>query len=173
MNTFETDSIATRAGEGRALWFLDNLAIVRSPRAEGTAPVVIELLIPSGGSPPLHVHQDLDDAFLLLAGELAVQCGDARFRAGPGDYIAMPSGIPHTFRITSPEPAHMLLIHTDDSFLRFIEAVGQPTIERNLPAPLPAVRLEDLTRAMTDHGMTAIGPSMPTDLAFDIVASSR
>jgi len=172
MNTFDTDSIVTSAGEGRALWFLDNLAIVRSPRADGTAPVVIELLIPSGGSPPLHVHQDLDDAFLLLAGELAVQCGDARFRAGPGDYVAMPSGVPHTFRVTSPEPARMLLIHGDDSFLRFIEAVGEPAIERTMPTALPTVSLDDLTRAMTDHGMTNLGPSMPADLALDIVASN-
>jgi mannose-6-phosphate isomerase-like protein (cupin superfamily) len=173
MNTFDTDSIATRAGEGRALWFLDNLAIVRSPRVDGTAPVVIELLIPSGGSPPLHVHQELDDGFLLLAGELAVQCGDARFRAGPCDYVALPSGVPHTFRVTSREPGHMLLIHADDSFLRFMEAVGQPAVERTMPTVLPAVELEDLTRAMTDHGMTAVGPSMPVDLALDIVASNR
>jgi hypothetical protein len=64
----------------RALWFLDNLAIVRSPRVDDARPVVIELVIPSGGSPPLHVHKDLDDAFLLLAGELLIHVDDSFLR---------------------------------------------------------------------------------------------
>ena len=171
-STDNVDGIATRAGEGRALWFLDNLAIVRSPRVDGGRPVVIELVIPSGGSPPLHEHRDLDDGFLLLAGELAVQCGETRFRAGPGDYVALPRRVPHTFRVTSAEPARMLLIHGDDSFLRFIEAVGEPARERALPTAMPTVELQDLIQASDTHGMTTVGPSMPDDLAREILAAA-
>jgi len=35
-----------------AYWFLDTLAIVHSP----TPPLLIEVTVPAGGSPPLHVR---------------------------------------------------------------------------------------------------------------------
>ena len=46
---------ADAGAAGRAYWFLDTLAVVHS----ATPPLVIEVTVPPGGSPPLHVHDDL------------------------------------------------------------------------------------------------------------------
>jgi mannose-6-phosphate isomerase-like protein (cupin superfamily) len=46
-------------------------------RTDPDAPVVVaEGLLPSGASPPLHVHANLDDSFYLLDGRMVVRCGD-------------------------------------------------------------------------------------------------
>lgn len=141
---------------GTAYWFLDTLAVVHS----ATPPVVIEMTIPPGGSPPLHVHDDLDDCSYLLDGMLAVRCGERSFRADPGAYLPQPRGVPHTFRVLGSRPARMLLVHEDDSFLRLVRSLGVPARDRALPSGMAPVGIEKLERAFREVGVSAVGPSM-------------
>ena len=53
--------------------------------------------IPYLSGPPLHVHHEQDDTFFVLDGVLTVQAGDELFELGPGDFVTVPPGIPHTF----------------------------------------------------------------------------
>lgn len=153
--------ITSEAATSRAWWFLGTLAVLRNPIGAPRAPAVIELTIPPGGSPPLHVHQTLDDSFMLLEGEIVIRCGEQTLVAGPGTYVVLPSGVEHTFRVTSRAPARMLLVHADDSFLRFIETVGSPTNEHRLPPPGEFdLDIDALMRASADHGAPMIGPSL-------------
>ena len=106
---------------------------VRTPAAD-TSPAIIEMTVSPDGGAPLHVHPDLDDSFYLLDGQLAMRCGEHTFVARPGDYVVLPRGVPHTFRVLGSQPARMLQVHQDDSFLRFIRAVGIPAATAQ-PAP--------------------------------------
>ncbi|MGH9077031.1 MAG: cupin domain-containing protein [Acidimicrobiales bacterium] len=47
--------------------------------------------------PPQHLHRDQDDTFYVLDGILTVQVGDDIFDIGPGDFLSIPPGTPHTF----------------------------------------------------------------------------
>lgn len=114
---------------GTAYWFLDTLAVVHS----ATPPLVIEVTVPPGGSPPLHVHDDLDDSSYLLDGRLAMRCGERSFRCDPGAYLPQPRGVPHTFRVLGSRPARMLLIHGDNSFLRLIAPSAFPRQTAHCP----------------------------------------
>jgi quercetin dioxygenase-like cupin family protein len=154
-------ALSTDPGTGRAWWFLGTLAVLRNPSGAPRTPTVIELTIPAGGSPPLHVHNSLDDNFLLLDGELVVRCGDRSFSAHPGTYVVLPAGVEHTFRVTSAGPARMLLVHAADDFLGFIEAVGTPTQELRLP-PVGTYDLsrEALIRMGAEHDLSIIGPPL-------------
>jgi quercetin dioxygenase-like cupin family protein len=62
-----------------------------------------------GAGPPLHVHEHEDECFYVLAGELAVRCGDAVYDAAAGSFVFLPRGLPHQFQ-AAPEPARLLLI---------------------------------------------------------------
>jgi quercetin dioxygenase-like cupin family protein/catechol 2,3-dioxygenase-like lactoylglutathione lyase family enzyme len=161
-----TPQIASEPATSPAWWFLGTLAVLRNPRGAPRSPVVIELTVPPGGSPPLHVHETLDDTFLLLEGEIVVRCGGQTVVARPGAYVALPHGVEHTFRVTSPGPARMLLVHADDSFLSFIEQVGRPAAEHKLPPPGEFdLDFDDLARASAAHGAPMVGPSLDEDEA--------
>ncbi|HET7407444.1 MAG TPA: cupin domain-containing protein [Mycobacteriales bacterium] len=158
--------IASEPATSRAWWFLGTLLVLRNPEGAPVCPAVMELTIPPGGSPPEHVHESLDDSFYLLDGELVIRCGDRTIVARPGSYVVLPHGIGHTFRVTSRVPARLLLVHADDSFLRFVQAVGTPTDDRRLP-PHDEFDLdfETLSRASAEHGAPMIGPSLEEDEA--------
>ncbi len=158
--------IATEPGTSRAWWFLGTLAVLRNPPGASRVPAVIELTVPPGGSPPQHVHETLDDSFLLLDGEVVVRCGERTVVARAGAYVALPHGVPHTFRVTSATPARMLLVHGDDSFLQFIEAIGTPTAEQTLPPPMDSgLDQETVMRISARHGAPMIGAPLEEDEA--------
>lgn len=166
-------SVATTAKGGRAYWFLDTLAIDRTPR-QGATPTVLEVTIPAGGSPPLHLHREVDDSFYVLDGRLAVRCGDDTFVATAGDYLALPKGVPHTFRVVDGRSARILQVHEDDSFLRFVQAVSEPAETRQLPLSVPSVDFESLARASAEIARAPmLGPSMTEEEAQTIVARHR
>ena len=160
----------TAAGEGDAYWFFDSLMVVRANQPG--QPVIIEATVAPGGGAPLHVHTDLDDSFYLVSGRLAMRCGDQAFTVSPGGYVALPHGVPHTFRVVGDEPAVMLQVHTDDSFLRFIEAVGQPAASRTLPAGLPDTDLDTAFQVAAQTGQPVIGPPMSEQEAAAIAAGA-
>jgi mannose-6-phosphate isomerase-like protein (cupin superfamily)/catechol 2,3-dioxygenase-like lactoylglutathione lyase family enzyme len=150
----------------RAWWFLGTLAVLRNPEGTPRVPAVIELTVPPGGSPPRHVHEALDDAFLVMDGEVVVRCGEQTIVARPGTYVCVPAGVAHTFRVTSPIPARMLQVHNDDSFLALIEAIGTPTRELRLPpAGESDLDLETLARLNAEHDSRILGPSLEEDEA--------
>jgi quercetin dioxygenase-like cupin family protein len=47
--------------------------------------------------PPLHVHAEQYDTFYVLEGVVTVQIGEKLVELMPGDFAAVPPGVPHTF----------------------------------------------------------------------------
>ena len=157
----------TAAGTGESYWFFDSLMVVQADQPG--QPVIIEATVAPGGGAPLHVHDDLDDSFYLVSGRLAMRCGEQAFAVGPGAYVALPHGVPHTFRVVGDEPAVMLQVHADDSFLRFIRAAGLAA-SRTWPPAGPAADLDSAFRIAADTGQPVIGPPMSEEEAARIAA---
>ena len=80
-----------------------------SGRSTGGSLTVIETTI--DGGPPRHTHSREDESFYVLEGTLDVECGEDRFRAGPGSFVFLPRNLPHAFR-TVGGPATALLVVT-------------------------------------------------------------
>jgi len=156
----------TAAGDGDAFWFFDSLMVVRADHPG--QPVIIEATVAPGGGAPLHVHDDLDDSFYLVSGRLAMRCGDDAFAVEPGAYVALPHGVPHTFRVVGDEPAVMLQVHTDDSFLTFIKAAGRPATSRTLPDDQAVTDLDVAFKVAAQTGQPVIGPPMTEEEAATI-----
>ncbi|HVA75517.1 MAG TPA: cupin domain-containing protein [Acidimicrobiales bacterium] len=126
--------------------------------------VVAEVWLPEGASPPLHVHEGLDDSFYVLEGTMVVRCGDEVTVAGSGTWVPFPSGVPHTFRVMRG-PAWALQVHADDSFMQFVRAVGRPTRAGDEPTTAGGPDPDELSRLMAAHGMRAVGDPMEVDEA--------
>ena len=109
--------------QAQAWWFLDTL-VVEHRCAPEMETVVLEMTLPVGSAPPLHVHDDLDDTWYILEGEMVVRCGDDELVVGAGHWVSMPRGVPHTFRVVGDREARILLVHDNASFRDLIRDLG-------------------------------------------------
>ena len=55
-----------------------------------------------------HSHEDTDDFFMVLAGELMIELRDGDVTLGPGEIYVVPAGVEH--RPVAREEVHVLLI---------------------------------------------------------------
>ena len=151
----------------RAWWFLD-LLVVEHRCAQEMETVVLEMTLPVGSSPALHVHKSLDDTWYILDGKMVVRCGDDTLVVGAGYWVSMPRGVPHTFRVVGDHEARILLVHDNASFRDFIRALGVPAAEHVVPTQPVFPPMDELTRVARAHDLTPIGPPMSADDAAAI-----
>lgn len=103
--------------EGRAVWFLNQLAIVKATAKQtGNAFGLIEMLTPVGSGSPYHVHRAEEESFYVLDGQLEFISGERRFSRGPGGFVFLPRDIPHGFRVVGKSPARFLVLTTPGGF---------------------------------------------------------
>lgn len=63
---------------------------------------------PGFGIPP-HVHENEDEVFQVLSGQLEMTIGDKMTTMNAGDIIFCPRGTPHSFKVVGEEKAHVML----------------------------------------------------------------
>jgi mannose-6-phosphate isomerase-like protein (cupin superfamily) len=71
-----------------------------------------------------HVHEDEDDAFYILDGELIFVLGDDEVAAPAGTFVLVPPGVEHGFRNDGDSPVRILNIHAPAGFDRRIGLPG-------------------------------------------------
>lgn len=138
-------------------WFLDNAVRIH---AEGPGWSVTEIAGPAGDVVPLHVHLDEDEVFHVLEGELELLLDGERIVVGSGTIVTAPRGVPHAYRVSSPEPARWLA-HASESFALFVRELGRPATSEGLPLPAgpPAPeQVAALTECAARYGIEILGP---------------
>ena len=65
-----------------------------------------------------HVHDDEDDAFYILEGELTFLLDDGPVTAPPGTFVLVPPGVRHGFRNDGDVAVRILNIHAPAGFDR-------------------------------------------------------
>lgn len=145
-----TAKIATGS---KSLWFGNTLVTVVIPSAGAADGLcVIEHWLPHGDSPPLHVHQTEDEIFHVISGTLRLRIADRERIAYVGETLLAPKGVPHTYRVESPEGAHCLTITRGADFETMVRQASRPAAQMDLPpaaTPTPAMiaRLTELCAA--------------------------
>jgi mannose-6-phosphate isomerase-like protein (cupin superfamily) len=71
---------------------------------------------PHSDGPPIHLHEDEDDSFYVLEGEVTFVVEDDEVVAGPGTFVLVPPGVRHTFANRGDAVARMLNIHAPAGF---------------------------------------------------------
>ena len=111
---------------------------------------------PRGVGSPLHIHNNEDEWFYVLEGELTIWCDGTTIVAGPGDMVFGPRGLPHTFVVSSDE-AHFLLATQPADFEQFIRALAEPveTLESGEAGPPD---MDKIMAAAAAANIDIIGP---------------
>lgn len=82
--------------------------------------------------PPLHLHTDIDEWFLVVAGEFKFQAGDETLRLKAGDSLLVPRGLPHAFIKISEGIAHLTIMHqpagTMEEYLRTFSQMSDQSV---------------------------------------------
>jgi mannose-6-phosphate isomerase-like protein (cupin superfamily) len=155
--------------QAQAWWFLDTL-VVEHRCAPDMGTVVLEMTLPAGSAPPLHVHDDLDDTWYILEGRMVVRCGHDELVVGAGHWVSMPRGVPHTFRVVGGSEARILLVHDNASFRDLVRDLGTPATARVVPTNPSFPPLDDMVRIATSHDLRPVGPPMSPEDSQAVLA---
>jgi mannose-6-phosphate isomerase-like protein (cupin superfamily) len=77
-----------------------------------------------GDTTPLHSHRDCEEAFYVLAGEVAVWLRDEEVVAQPGTFLVVPRGTPHALRRLGETTVRMLTLTSPPGLERFFDEVA-------------------------------------------------
>jgi mannose-6-phosphate isomerase-like protein (cupin superfamily) len=125
--------VVARRDEAEARWWVGCLARIHLTAADtGGHLSVLEITEPPNAEGPLHVHHREDETFVILEGEAEFEVGDLRFRAGPGDVVFGPRGVPHRFA-TGPEGCRLLFVMTPGGFEDLVRGMSVPAAAPTVP----------------------------------------
>ena len=103
MATDQQRVIHRPAGTAPATWAMGSL-FERLARPGETGGLDLALVTrPPGIATPLHRHTREAEAF-FLDGTMTYRAGEETFRLAAGDFLYLPAGIPHAFRVTGSVP---------------------------------------------------------------------
>ena len=154
-----------------AWWFLDTL-VVEHRCAPEMDTVVLEMTLPVGSSPPLHVHDDLDDTWYVLDGQMVVRCGEELLLVGAGHWVSMPRGVPHSFRVVGEREARILLVHDNASFRDFVRGVATTATAHVVPSDPAFPPMDELARVAAAHDLRSVGPPMSAEDCDTVLAGA-
>lgn len=95
-----------------------------------------EVITTPNGGPPLHLHDDHDEALFVVEGEYEIKVGDITITGRPGTVAYSPRGTAHRFRNYTDSPSRLLVVATPGGHENFFEdlsavlAAGPPTPEK-------------------------------------------
>ncbi len=113
-------AIVVRPGEGHRVSNVEFLARSRDTPRFNLGVITIKA---HRDGPELHVHDEEDDSFYMLEGELVFTVDGDEVLAGPGTFLLVPPGVPHTFANRSDGVARFVNVHAPAGFdLRLEEA---------------------------------------------------
>jgi len=115
-----TRGFAVDAASGERLVFGGGTVLIKA----ATPAVTVWEELPPLLDTPLHVHEREDELFHILEGEHVFECGTDRFEVGPGDFLALPRGVPHAHRRVVPGAGRFLVMTAPGGFDGFFRTLA-------------------------------------------------
>jgi quercetin dioxygenase-like cupin family protein len=165
--TSDGDIVTLPYRRGRAIgesqWFMGALFTWLARAADtGGAFALADVQARQGTEPPAHTHTHEDEAYVLLDGDVTWHVGAAVHHVAPGQFVYLPRGLQHEFRINGPE-AHFLVLVTPAGLEATFDALSRPAPTLTLPpppdGPPPPEFLERMLRLCTEAGVRFAAPA--------------
>jgi quercetin dioxygenase-like cupin family protein len=132
---FDATSLVTSAETAAGFWQMGILwtPLVSGESARG-AYSLMEQLMPAKAGPPPHVHDQGEEVFYILDGEMALQLGDQVVIGTSGQLVRIPAGTPHAFAVRT-ETARVLNFYVPAALDLQVAMLGTPATSAALPPP--------------------------------------
>jgi mannose-6-phosphate isomerase-like protein (cupin superfamily) len=143
------------------LWFGNTWATIHlSSEAGDDGICLMEHRLPYDDAAPLHVHDDEDEVFHILEGRMRFLLGGRTIEAGAGETVLAPKGVPHSFRIISPEGVRVMVVTRGAGFESLVRGAGRWADQPRLPAPETPTpeTLAWLSTVAAENGIAILGP---------------
>jgi mannose-6-phosphate isomerase-like protein (cupin superfamily) len=114
------EAVVVAPGEGHRVGNVEFLARTADTPRFNFAIIEIE----AGRELEAHTHEEEDDAFYIVEGEMIFVLGEEEVMAPPGTFVLVPPGVEHGFRNDGERPVRMLNIHAPAGFDRRIGLIG-------------------------------------------------
>ena len=106
-------AVVVRPGEGERVGNVEFLARTADTPRFNLAVITMQ---PHRDGPGAHAHQEEDDAFYMLEGELVFTVDDEEVAAGPGTFVLVPPGVEHSFANRGSVSARFVNVHAPAGF---------------------------------------------------------
>jgi quercetin dioxygenase-like cupin family protein len=140
------------------LWFIANRARIHLEGAEtGAAFDLVEIEGRAGDMPPLHVHQDADETFVVVDGRISIHLPGRSLVLDAGETCFAPRGVPHVYRVES-ETARWFAVGSPPGFAEFVREASDPAGDGGFPPSEREPDVERIGAAAAAHGIELLGP---------------
>ena len=126
----------------------ERIAVRLSSLETNGAYAVVESIAAPGCSPPMHLHRNEEEHFIVLAGSYRFAIDDQLFDAVAGESLTVPMGARHSWRNLSDKPGRLLVVLTPGGFEECIQTI------RNSPA-------DKIEEVAAQYGCIIVGPPIP------------
>ena len=122
-----TDNMHETLKENQSVFFraLGTTHKVLSKSVDGSAAVLEHTLEPKSLGAPLHKHTHEDEISCVLEGQLSVMQNGVVKTAGPGEYIAKPRNVFHTFWNAGDQRARFIEIIVPGNFEHYFAELAK------------------------------------------------
>lgn len=103
------DPVVVPPGGGRAIPGPEGLVVKAGGDDTGGSVAILEATSPPGFAAPPHVHHENEELFYVLEGTFSFLLGDERVTAGPGTFVLVPRGVPHSPGVVGDEPGRVII----------------------------------------------------------------
>ncbi|HSV19165.1 MAG TPA: cupin domain-containing protein [Casimicrobiaceae bacterium] len=120
-----TRAVIRKSGEGEGVQLAGQplVFLVTGKSTKHTS--MFDWTVAPGFSTGLHVHAVQEETFYVLEGECEWQIGDERVTAGPGAYVFIPPGVPHSISNAGSSPARMLMTVSPPGHEHYFEELAE------------------------------------------------
>ena len=121
------------------------------PEDTGGVFATFEEDVPAGHGPPLHIHHDAQELFVVLSGHVLFRCSGREVEAGPGTTVVIPQYAEHAFK--GLEDSRLLITLIPGGGVGFFRKVA----EEGLTPESDMARITEIAR---DYDIEFTGPPL-------------
>ncbi len=132
----------TQPGQGRILHAFGNtLSVLLDGQSTGGKFAVMSELVPPGGGPPMHVHANEEEVFLVAEGRLSYCVNEQWQEVAPGGVVYLPRGAIHCYRNIGEVPARHWIVTLPSGFENFFAACAEEFARQGGPDSVQIVKI--------------------------------